>query len=118
MKGLTGLLGVIAVGTTLLPLTTAPVSAESPEDPLVAQAGAIMKAYAERGTWANPMQAAMRSEGGSQSADQVMAAVLLGYSRALLDRGGWLNPYAPTRHYDAGTPLLAKAVGDGVTTTR
>lgn len=118
MKRLTGMLGVIVVGTTLLSLTTGPVAADAPGDPLVMRARLIMERYAERGAWSNPTLAVASSEAGGQSADQVMTAVLLGYNRALLDRGGWLNPYAPTRHYDAGHPLLAKAVGDGATTTR
>ncbi|NMG28538.1 hypothetical protein [Aromatoleum evansii] len=117
MKRLIGIIGALGAGT-LLSLSTAAVSAEPAADPLVTQARQTMDGFAERGTWSNPLAAAMRHEDGTQSADTVMTATLAGYSRALLDRGGWLNPYVKTRTYDAGHPLLASAPGDGATTTR
>lgn len=86
--------------------------------PLVSQARQVRDRYAERGTWSNPIAAATSDEDGAKSADTVMAATLAGYSRVLVDRGGWLNPYVDTRTYDAGHPLLASAPGDGATTTR
>lgn len=110
---------IAATGTgTLLSLSAGQVSAESAGDPLAMQARQIMERYAERCTWSSPMLAATGNGVGAQSADRVMATVLAGYTRALLDRGGWLNPYVATRNYDAGHPLLAMAVGDGATSAR
>jgi len=117
MKRLIGIMAAIGAGT-LLALSAGPVSAQTAGDPLVMQARQIMDRYAERGTWSSPLLAATSGRAGAQSADTVMAAVLAGYTRALLDRGGWLNPYVNTRNYDAGHPLLAMAISDGATTSR
>lgn len=117
MDRLIGIIGAIGAGT-LLSFSTGAAWAEPGGDPLVMQARQAMARYAERGTWSNPIAAATSDEDGTKSADTVMAATLAGYSRALLDRGGWFNPYVNTRTYDAGHPLLASAPGDGATTTR
>jgi hypothetical protein len=50
------------------------------------------------------------------SGDTVLQAVLAGYDRVALDRGGWSNPWVQDGHYAAGEPLLAAKVGEGVTT--
>lgn len=52
----------------------------------------------------------------SESADQHLQAIVAGYTRAALDRGGWHNAIAPADHYAAREPLPATAVGSGVTT--
>jgi hypothetical protein len=51
------------------------------------------------------------------SADSHLQAIVAGYTRATLDRGGWHNSFAAaTTGYAAGEPLLAAEVGNGVTT--
>lgn len=118
MKTLIRIMGSIAIGTTLISVPAGSVSAETEGDPLVMQAKQIMDRYSERGTWSNPMLAATNDEAAGQSGDVVMATILAGYTRSLLDRGGWLNPYAPTPDYDSGHALLAMAPGDGLTLAR
>lgn len=49
----------------------------------------------------------------TESADARMAQIVAQYDRSMLDRGGWENPYLPS--VSAGNPLLAVAVGSGVT---
>jgi len=49
----------------------------------------------------------------SESADQRMARIVAQYGRAMLDRGGWDNPYLPS--VALGNPIAAVALGAGVT---
>jgi hypothetical protein len=51
---------------------------------------------------------------GRESADQHLTQMVSEYRRPMLDRGGWRNPYL--RNVALGNPLLAAAVGGGVTT--
>lgn len=110
--------GTSAMAALLVCFAAGPVSAQPAVDPVVAQARQIMERYAERGTWSSPLLSAQAADAGAQSADTVMARVLAGYTRALLDHGGWINPYVTTPGYDAGNPLLAMAPGDGATFIR
>ncbi len=48
-----------------------------------------------------------------ESADARMAGIVAQYDRRMLDRGGWENPYLAK--VSAGNPLLAAAIGAGVT---
>lgn len=117
MKGRIAITAAIAI-STLLPLSASPEDAAPGDDPLVAQARQIMDRFPDRGTWSNAMMPTASDGRDEQSADTVMSSVLAGYTRALLDRGGWTNAYVNTGSYDAGHPLLAVALGDGAGTRR
>lgn len=52
----------------------------------------------------------------SESADAQFIRHITYYTRNMLDRGGWINAYAPDSTYSAPNVLLAVAVGDGATT--
>lgn len=68
----------------------------------------------QRGEWVNPW-----APGGHPaaigSADARLQAIVAAHTRAALDRGGWSNPWMRGGRYAAGEPLLAVAVGGGVT---
>jgi hypothetical protein len=49
------------------------------------------------------------------SGDRLMDAVLAGYTRPVLDRGGWENTLMTNSEYTAANPLLAVGVGSGAT---
>lgn len=49
----------------------------------------------------------------TQSADAFMARNVSQYRRAMLDRGGWENPYLPSTA--SGNALASVSVGSGVT---
>lgn len=51
----------------------------------------------------------------SESADAQFIRQITYYTRGMLDRGGWVNAYAPDTHYAAPHALLAVAVGEGAT---
>lgn len=51
-----------------------------------------------------------------ESADRRLQAIVAMYTRDRLDRGGWVNPWVGDGNDAAGEPLLAVAVGSGVTT--
>lgn len=52
----------------------------------------------------------------AESADAKFIRQITYYTRDMLDRGGWINAYAPDFNYAAPNTLLTVAVGDGVTT--
>lgn len=93
------------------------VSAASADDALNASLQQFKQLQA-RGEWHNSLmpQATGRLMADGPSADSVLQAVLAGYDRVALDRGGWSNPWVQDASYAAGEPLLAVKVGDGVTT--
>lgn len=66
-------------------------------------------------TWVNPILPAATGTEAGPSGDQLLQQRLAGYTRELLDRGGWRNAWVAQAHYAAGEPLLAVAVGAGVT---
>jgi hypothetical protein len=92
-------------------------SAASADDALNANLQQFKQLQA-RGEWQNTLmpQGTGRLMADGPSADSVLQAVLTGYDRVALDRGGWANPWVSTEGYAAGEPLLAVKVGDGVTT--
>lgn len=47
--------------------------------------------------------------------DRRLTLIVATYTRELLDRGGWANPWVSEPHYAAGEPLLSVQVGDGAT---
>jgi hypothetical protein len=49
------------------------------------------------------------------SADGLFMQSIAYYTRAMLDRAGWVNPYAPSPGYASGNYLVTVAIGDGVT---
>ena len=49
------------------------------------------------------------------AADEKFMREIAYYTRAMLDRGGWVNAFISDDHYAAGNTLLAAAVGEGVT---
>ncbi len=48
-----------------------------------------------------------------KSGDELMARIVAQYRRAMLDRGGWENPYLPSTA--SGNALASVPVGNGVT---
>ncbi len=71
-------------------------------------------------TWVNPLMPAATGAADAASAlsaDLQLQRALASYTRAALDRGGWRNAWVAGDHYAAGEPLLAAAVGAGVTST-
>jgi hypothetical protein len=76
----------------------------------------LRQASATRGVWYNTLMPAGTGRYASASADQVLGAILVSYTRQVLDRGGWLNVVMATQGYAAGNPLLAVRAGEGVTT--
>jgi hypothetical protein len=92
-------------------------SAASADDALNANLQQFKQLQA-RGEWQNTLmpQGTGRLMADGPSADSVLQAVLTGYDRVALDRGGWSNPWVSTERYAAGEPLLAVKVGEGVTT--
>lgn len=50
------------------------------------------------------------------SADSRLQGLVASHSRAMLDRGGWNNPWVRGDRYAAGAPLLTVDAGSGVTT--
>lgn len=94
-------------------LAAAPRTATA-DDPLVA-ARQLLDGAAARGVWRNPLMPEATGREPARSGDEVLAAVVRGYTRLELDRGGWENPYVGTPGYDGGNPLFAVRAGDGVT---
>jgi hypothetical protein len=65
--------------------------------------------------WVNPHMPHGTRVYATNSATDILAAILVNYTREQLDRGGWVNAWAPTPGYAAGNPLLAVGQGEGVT---
>jgi len=97
----------------VLALASAPRAADA-DDPLVA-ARQLLDGAAERGVWRNPLMPEASGRERARSGDEVLTAVVRGYTRVVLDRGGWVNPYVGTPGYDGGNVLFAVRAGDGVT---
>ena len=72
----------------------------------------------ERSAWVNKLMPAGVGEAPVQMAsfDQQVQQMLAGYTREMLDRGGWRNAFVTEDHYAAGEPLLAAAPGEGIST--
>jgi len=108
---------------TLALLTTAMPAAAQMAGGATTGADAAMERHLRRDyknlgqrTWVNSMMpAAAGAAAPAVSADQQLQQQVAGYTRDLLDRGGWRNAWAANNHYAAGEPLLAAAVGTGVT---
>jgi hypothetical protein len=67
--------------------------------------------------WENRWLPAERTPvAASESADRRLQAIIAGYTRQALDRGGWFNPCVDGTHYTAPHPLVAVPVGHGATT--
>ncbi len=103
----------IAVAATF----TFPAQAAPADEQLDASVQQLHNVLAQ-GAWQNPW---MPEGTGAYavvqpSGDLTIQAIFAGYSRALLDRGGWTNPYVSEDHYAAGEPLLAVRIGEGATT--
>ncbi len=74
-----------------------------------------------RHAWVNPIMPqasadAVMPHRGVSAGVQFMRSIAF-YTRDMLDRGGWVNPYAPATGYDSGNALLAVRIGEGVTLT-
>jgi hypothetical protein len=67
------------------------------------------------GTWDNALMPWATGRYSASSADEVLTATLRIYTRAVLDRGYWVNTWVDVPGYDSGNPLLAVAPGSGVT---
>lgn len=70
-------------------------------------------------TWRNTLlpMAAGGTPAEAASADAQFMRAIAYYTRKMLDRAGWDNPYAPAPGYAAGNYLLAARIGSGVTLT-
>lgn len=90
---------------------SAPVAA----DPLRAAVQAILAGADQRGQWHNAIVPGANGDAPRRSADALFDEEVRRYTRALLDRGGWYNPHAPSRRYEGGNALLAVLPGAGVT---
>jgi hypothetical protein len=60
-------------------------------------------------------QASGNAVASAPSGDLQMGAVVAGYTRTNLDRGGWVNTLMRNSGYTAVNPLLAVGVGSGAT---
>lgn len=78
--------------------------------------GALRQDAGARGAWVNAWMPHGTGRYAAESADRILTATLRVYTREVLDRGGWINPFMGARHYDAGNALLAVRPGEGVTT--
>jgi hypothetical protein len=67
------------------------------------------------GTWDNAYMPWATGRYAARSADEVLTATLRIYTRAVLDRGYWVNTWVDVPGYDSGNPLLAVAPGSGIT---
>lgn len=81
---------------------------------------ALMEQYRGRPAnvdeWQNPLMPSGTGRYASQSADEVLTATLRQYTREVLDRGYWINPWVGEAvGYSWGNPLLAVSQGSGVT---
>jgi hypothetical protein len=68
--------------------------------------------------WVNPWAPGVSvsaPEATAESADRRLQTLVAGYTRDMLDRGGWSNPWVSGDTYAAGVPLQTVAVGSGVT---
>jgi hypothetical protein len=104
-------------GVTFTVACAGSASAASADDALNASLQQFTQLQA-RGEWHNALMphGTGRLAANQPSGDTVLQAVLAGYDRVALDRGGWSNPWVQDGHYAAGEPLLAAKVGEGVTT--
>jgi len=50
-----------------------------------------------------------------ESGDELLSRAVARYTRAMLDRGGWENPFVADSRCAAGNPLHTVSVGEGVT---
>lgn len=68
-------------------------------------------------TWQNALlpMAAADAPAESNSADAQFMRAIAYYTREMLDRAGWDNPYAPAPGYASGNYLLTAQIGSGVT---
>ncbi len=82
-------------------------------------AKASASAQPQQGKWINALlpEAAgdfVAPRAGTSADAQFMRAIAY-YTREQLDRGGWVNRYAPEGNYASGNALLAVRAGDGIT---
>lgn len=107
---------IALAAVTLAAACVGSASAASADDALDASLQQF-RHLTSRGEWHNALMP--RGTGllvaDGPSADTVLQAVLAGYDRVALDRGGWSNPWVQDGHYAAGEPLLAVKVGEGCT---
>lgn len=76
-------------------------------------------AVLQTATWKNTLlpMAAGDAPTEASSADAQFMRVIAYYTRDMLDRAGWDNPYAPAPGYASGNYLLTVQIGSGVTLT-
>lgn len=80
------------------------------------EVASLRQDFGRRGVWTNAYMPHATGD-ASASADEILTATLRLYTRQVLDRGGWVNPYVGSNQgYDAGNALLAVRQGEGVTT--
>jgi hypothetical protein len=115
---------LIAVASLALLTGAMPAAAQTAGPAINADAAMnhhLLQEYKNLGprTWVNPMMPAATGNDGAPalSADLRLQRQVASYTREMLDRGGWRNAWAAGDHYAAGEPLLAAAVGAGVTST-
>jgi len=79
------------------------------ENPYLPQASASYEAPVAAGGGGTSLAGASTPKFGDEELTRIVAQ----YRRAMLDRGGWENPYLPSTA--SGNALASVAVGDGVT---
>jgi len=115
---LTSLLAVLAMAAG-----TASTQAQAPQPITSAEAAMrhhLSLAYPDMSSrpWADRMASTRAADpaAATPSADRHLQRITAGYTREMLDRGGWCNPWMSAAAYSAGEPLLAVRPGEGVTT--
>lgn len=114
MKNLSRLLALPLLTAALLPL---PASADG-DAAFDRMADSYRGATLHPAVWHNrllPDASGDSHAASAGSADTQFMRSIAYYTRAMLDRAGWVNPYAPAPGYASGNYLLAVRIGDGVT---
>ena len=93
----------------------AEASAASGDDAFNQAVRQYARSIASEQGWVNPHMPHGTGVVAANSASDILATILVNYTRERLDRGGWVNAWAPTPGYAAGNPLLAVGQGEGVT---
>jgi hypothetical protein len=95
-------------------LVVFPAHAGSSEDAMAAALRQIQSLDANA-EWHNVWmpQASAHAVAPTVLGDRLLAEVVAGYSRPILDRGGWENKLMTNSEYTAANPLLAAGVDSG-----
>jgi len=106
---------LLLVPAYLLNLDNAAADGSSFDQMAQSYQGSVLQAA----TWQNALlpMAAGDAQAEASSADAQFMLAISYYTREMLDRAGWDNPYAPASGYASGNYLVAVRIGSGVTLT-